>query len=196
MTQADYEAVGYIERVGYVEVEVLTRKFYDSKRQAQRHLKTLTEKGLIKREKLYRNNILMGYIYMMPGTRKTSQLEHLSYCARLVPYLEDKDMKVLNVQYEVTLSKREGLIQGIRCDAVLEVLCDDKKQYFIVECERCHTNIEIKLSAYKEYYRYRKYEKLFDDHKPYLVLITDNKVPEHSLGNKLIVLPLNFFRGK
>lgn len=193
MNDNDYMIISYLERVGYAETDILCEKFFNSTRKAQSRLKILTEKKVIKRTRLYKNNIPSNYIYALPDKKFTNQIEHLSYVARLAPYLErTHEYIVESIVYESELLKGTSTNTGIRCDGVIKLRrADGKHTYFVVECERCHTNLQIKIDKYTKYFKEGLYKDKFPV-EPTLILITNNTLKQQP-PFRVKVLPLNFY---
>lgn len=191
MIQRDYQVLEFVELYGFVETSELVKRFYSSQRNAQKHLKRLTDNKLLKRKLIRRDNHPTGYIYFMPTTRATQQIEHLSYVAKFVLNEIRTEYQVLSITYERTLLKKDTLYNGIRCDAIVTLADKTNRLYLIIEVERSHNALQHKIDAYTYYFKTQAYLELFPHQNAYLIILTDTQYMEELPNSRIVLHPLS-----
>lgn len=189
MNQADYDVIELVERLVYVESQVLY-PYYNSTRTAQKHLKALVDKKILKRQMIRRKGIEVGYLYCLYHTKLNKQVEHTSYTALLIAIAESNQAgAVRDVFYEKVLYKGDTLHKGIRCDAIIYYKSNGR--YYIFETQLCNVDVSEKLYNYSRFVKTKEFREMFPERNAELCIITDQRVPDLNIGIPYAVFTLN-----
>lgn len=185
MTERDYAIIDYINKLKYVETDILCMKFFNSLHRTQVRLTQLYNLKMVKR---YRYDTRKNYIYTPTDIKMDGDLEKLSLISRLGSYYESLSYNILKVYYKLKLE------DDFKCNGMFILQKEtDIPRIILTECEFSSTAILNTLINYENFYKLKKYVTHFPQGMPEVNFITNAVLPKTILPN-VQVFPVNFYR--
>ncbi len=165
ITDRDKTVIDFIKDFKVATTDTIAELFYPNLTIARRRLRTLTNEKALKRD---RCNHTMQYYYYISKPR---QLRH----SLLITDFYRELNKICNIEF----FENEFICENVRSDGL--AVYQYKNEYYVAFIEVQIANTPLDVKKYEKLYRSAVYKNYFGEVFPFIIAITDRKIPDTML---------------